>query len=1201
MGRNIIKVTVVSICLTAVYVTALGQTPDRSRNYVMETVVRKSGVTDTAGVNALGGQDAMRTVTYHDGLGYPEQTIQVGAVPGGGHDLVLHREYDEYMRESRMWLPYADPGPSGAGFRTDARAATERFYAAGLTGMAGDTHPYSETVYEGSLLGRILEQGYPGKVWQPSGSRTDSTGRTTVTEWGTCTASGADTVRIWKVTDGGIMSPGNYLPGRLVRRTEKSPDWESGRIGTVDVYTDMDGRVVLERRWLEEDGTDKALDTYRVYDGLGRLRHVLPPLLSGALEGRDGIAAGDSLMAAYAWSYRYDGHGDCVWKKPPGAEAVEMVYDAGHHLALSRDGNQRERGVWSFCYHDGQGRPAVTGEGVFPDASSAGDVHFRATYDGTGEALGYRLEPALPEGCRILKITWYDGYGFIEQSPERARDSLTAHAFRPFIIEIGGDCLLRSPGSAREDSHKPASAMPGPAIILPDTLLPTPVPVPDIYEKTHEYDRYGSGRMTGEAVWSLGSDAGAEETCPLFTAWYYDDRGRTVQTRSMNHLGGWETETAEYSFTGMPVKRTLTHSIGQSDSVTVERYTYTWDSMDRPLQTRHSLDWGAEVVLADLSYDPLGRVIEDRRNGSDSLVTGYRYNIRSWQTGIESPLFTEVLYREGRRECGTNTPRYAGGISGSDWRVSGEKVRGYDYFYDGLDRLRGAEYLEEGIRADGYGTAYSYDWHGNMTELVRHRRESDVEVVADTIGMEYSGNRLCGVNGESGLTWDANGNVTSDLSSGIASAEWNMLNLPERFETVTATSGVTETAEYLYDGNGGKLRVRSIGHAGDTTDTDYTGNAVWRDGRLSRLLVDGGYIENGEYRFFVTDHLGSVRGVSDSDGHLLFRTDYYPYGAEYGYDMGSPSVSGTDQGAGQETGGDEAANQPYRYNGKEDQGFAGVPVLDYGARLYSVVTGRWLSQDPLGEEYYWVSPYVYCAGNPVDFVDVEGMIFTQESYELLQVLWDTIQKMRDRNERAIERHQAKLYESGISKGKERRQIKKIAKLMSRNSALDEVLVEVDEMASSSQTYNLIQSDIYNHDGDFVGNTMYNSVTGAIDMFVPQKGGVVLLAHELMHGYQFESGKINFGLSSDPFYDKSDERDAYARGAMFGTSIYEPNAYRQLSDTPADVFSYQKENFSSEMTKSDRHKEFIILANQKGIVFRINGFTYVGNILKRNRQ
>ena len=52
--------------------------------------------------------------------------------------------------------------------------------------------------------------------------------------------------------------------------------------------------------------------------------------------------------------------------------------------------------------------------------------------------------------------------------------------------------------------------------------------------------------------------------------------------------------------------------------------------------------------------------------------------------------------------------------------------------------------------------------------------------------------------------------------------------------------------------------------------------------------------------------------------------------------------------------------------------FAGVPALDYGVRLYYAETGRWLSQDPLGEEYYWMSPYAYCAGNPVDFVDPDS-------------------------------------------------------------------------------------------------------------------------------------------------------------------------------------------------------------------------------------
>lgn len=31
-----------------------------------------------------------------------------------------------------------------------------------------------------------------------------------------------------------------------------------------------------------------------------------------------------------------------------------------------------------------------------------------------------------------------------------------------------------------------------------------------------------------------------------------------------------------------------------------------------------------------------------------------------------------------------------------------------------------------------------------------------------------------------------------------------------------------------------------------------------------------------------------------------------------------------------------------------------------------------MSPDPLGEEYWSISPYAYCAGNPVDFVDPDG-------------------------------------------------------------------------------------------------------------------------------------------------------------------------------------------------------------------------------------
>ena len=51
---------------------------------------------------------------------------------------------------------------------------------------------------------------------------------------------------------------------------------------------------------------------------------------------------------------------------------------------------------------------------------------------------------------------------------------------------------------------------------------------------------------------------------------------------------------------------------------------------------------------------------------------------------------------------------------------------------------------------------------------------------------------------------------------------------------------------------------------------------------------------------------------------------------------------------------------------------AGRPYLDFGARLYDPRTAAWLAPDPLSEKYYPVSPYAYCAGNPVNLVDPDG-------------------------------------------------------------------------------------------------------------------------------------------------------------------------------------------------------------------------------------
>ncbi len=51
-----------------------------------------------------------------------------------------------------------------------------------------------------------------------------------------------------------------------------------------------------------------------------------------------------------------------------------------------------------------------------------------------------------------------------------------------------------------------------------------------------------------------------------------------------------------------------------------------------------------------------------------------------------------------------------------------------------------------------------------------------------------------------------------------------------------------------------------------------------------------------------------------------------------------------------------------------------VRVLISVARLYSPVIRRWVTPDPMSEDYYGISPYAYCAGDLVNFVGSPSLI-----------------------------------------------------------------------------------------------------------------------------------------------------------------------------------------------------------------------------------
>ena len=215
----------------------------------------------------------------------------------------------------------------------------------------------------------------------------------------------------------------------------------------------------------------------------------------------------------------------------------------------------------------------------------------------------------------------------------------------------------------------------------------------------------------------------------------------------------------------------------------------------------------------------------------------------------------------------------------------------------------------------------------------------------------------------------ANGNMTKDRNKGISNITYNTMNLPSRIEFENGSR-----ATYIYSADGTKLQVKyETSYAGllasgppsgsastaiaQTHTIDYVGDKIYEDGVLSRMLIEGGYVDySGEtpiYHTYLTDHQGNVRVVVDENAAVKQVNHYYPYGALF-----AESTNGN--------------VQPYKYNGKELDRMHGLDWYDHGARHNDAAIGRWHVVDPLCEKYYDVSPYAYCAGDPVNAIDPDG-------------------------------------------------------------------------------------------------------------------------------------------------------------------------------------------------------------------------------------
>ena len=470
----------------------------------------------------------------------------------------------------------------------------------------------------------------------------------------------------------------------------------------------------------------------------------------------------------------------------------------------------------------------------------------------------------------------------------------------------------------------------------------------------------GKGALTASVATVLGSSN------KIYTAYYYDIKGRVAKTVQSNLLGGYDVTATVYTFTDKPATVTHTHTASGKPTRT-EMYTYSYNHADRLLKVEHTLG-GTKITLADYAYDNLGRLQSKSLHGSATNKLTYAYNVRSWLTGISGSKFTQNLYYN----TGNGTAKYNGSISSMTWKAGNEStIRGYKFTYDGLSRLMNATYGETaGINTNTNRfseNVTAYDKKGNIKTLQRYGQTAASSYgLIDNLTFTLGGNLLSrvddaaaasaynggfefkdGVKQANEYTYDSNGNLTKDLNKGISNISYNCLNLPS---AVTFSDG--STIVYTYAADGAKLKtVHKIG--GTTTTTDYCGNVIYENGVQKLLLTEEGYVtlSDGKYHYYLKDHQGNNRVVINQSGTVEEANHYYPFGGVF---ASSGNV------------------QPYKYNGKEYDGKKGLNWYDYGARHYDAALGRFTTNDRFSEKYHSLSPYQYGANNPVNTIDING-------------------------------------------------------------------------------------------------------------------------------------------------------------------------------------------------------------------------------------
>ena len=221
--------------------------------------------------------------------------------------------------------------------------------------------------------------------------------------------------------------------------------------------------------------------------------------------------------------------------------------------------------------------------------------------------------------------------------------------------------------------------------------------------------------------------------------------------------------------------------------------------------------------------------------------------------------------------------------------------------------------------------------------------------------------------GES-YTYDANGNMTQRVENGIT---WTQTyNAENRLATL---SDASTTWAFSYDGDGSRV-AQVVTNGTNVVQTKYFAAGAYEETNDGTATTTKKYysiagqniaMDDGSgMKYLLTDHLGSMVGVTDTTGDLISQQRYLPFG-EIRQDIGS--ITQTDFGY----------IIPSEASGTGQRNLPETGLMDYKARMYDPSLKRFIQPDSIvpgaGNPQSW-NRYAYVKNSPVVYNDPSGHI-----------------------------------------------------------------------------------------------------------------------------------------------------------------------------------------------------------------------------------